>query len=452
MDRKKYKLLIVDDEISGREGLRELITSWGYECETADNGEDALNKIQQQEPSFVIADLLMPKMDGIELLKRIKADYGDILVIILTAQGTIDSAVISIKEGAYDYLTKPLDIVRLKKLLENLTSKVRIQKEMELLQFKLKHLGSFGELIGQSKVMREIFHLIELAAPSSASVLISGSSGTGKELVAREIHKRSPRSDKPFIAINCAAIPETLLESEIFGHEKGAFTGAINRKEGCFEFANGGTLFLDEIVEMPAETQTKFLRVLEDGKFRRVGGKEELSVDVRVLAASNKNFEDAMKNGTLRQDVYYRLNVFNIVLPPLIERTEDIPFLATSFIDEFNKKNNKNVRSIDEEAMELLQTHTWPGNIRELKNVIERAVIICEKDIILGKDLPLNMQKKGHFKPKISFQLGVSMDDVEKELLKRTIEYSGGNKTKAADMLNISLKTLHNKINKYQLR
>lgn len=310
------KILIVDDEAAARTGLAELVASWGYEALSAENGEKAFSLIPEFEPSVVITDLIMPRMDGMTLLRRIKESFSGLSVIMLTAQASIDSAVEAIKEGAYDYLEKPIDHTRLRILLDKVLERKRTLDEVELLKAQLRQYGSFGDLVGISRQMQEVYRLIEMVAPSTASVLITGESGTGKEMVARAIHNLSKRKTGPFIAINCSAIPETLMESEIFGHEKGAFTGALERRLGCFELANGGTILLDEIAEMPVGTQTKLLRLLEERKLRRLGSKSELEVDVRVLAATNKSPLKAVEEGALRNDLYYRINVFAIDLPP----------------------------------------------------------------------------------------------------------------------------------------
>jgi DNA-binding NtrC family response regulator len=438
----------VDDEESARSGLAELLESWGYETETAEDGRTALSKIGSFHPHLVVCDLIMPRMDGTALLKRVKGE--DLIFIMLTAQGSIDSAVVAIKEGAYDFLTKPIDIVRLKNLLEHLGEKMQSDDEIKRLRKELKRLGSFGKLIGTTPAMQELFHQIELAAPSTASVLISGASGTGKELVARAIHEMSPRRNAPFVPINCSAIPGTLLESELFGHEKGSFTGAIRTKEGCFELADGGTLFLDEIATMATDLQSKLLRVLENGTFRRVGGKEELHANVRLIAASNIQFEDALQEGLFRDDLFYRLNVFHLQLPSLRERLGDIPLLAQHFVEIFAEKNAKPVRSIHPDAVAVLKNHTWPGNVRELRNTIERAVIVSRNRVIGVEDLPESVRQRTAEGPDLVIQLGSSIDEMEKQMILRTLDMTGGNKTEAARVLGISLKTLHNKLNRFR--
>src|SRR5690349_17027775 len=381
------KVLIVEDEENERTGLAELISAWGYTAETAADGVEGYEKVTSWLPSIVITDLKMPRMGGMELLERISADSQTVAVIVVTAQGTIDSAVQAMRVGAYDYVTKPIDTNRLRTILQNASALLGTRTELEATRRKLRDAGSLGALVGPSKKMQEIFRLIELVAPSTASVLITGASGTGKELVARTIHELSPRRPKPFVAINCAAIPETLIESEIFGHEKGAFTGALERRTGCFELAEGGTLLLDEIGEMPIATQAKLLRVLEDRKLRRLGSKTETTVDVRVLAATNKVPEEAVARGELRNDLFYRLNVFNICMPPLREHKEDIPALVQTLMQEMSEKHQRSVRAVSDQVLRLFEEFSWPGNVRELRNCLERAVIVCEGAVVETKHL-----------------------------------------------------------------
>src|SRR5438067_97867 len=342
------KVLIVEDEENERSGLAELVSAWGYRTDTAKDGLEALEKVIAWSPGIVVTDLKMPRMDGMELLERLAEQPQPIAVVLLTAQGSIDTAVDAMKLGAYDFLAKPVDPARLKNILTNAARQRGTERELEVTRRKLRDTGLLGKLVGSSKKMQEVYSLIEMVAPSSASVLITGESGTGKELVARTIHNLSLRKHKPFVAINCSAIPETLIESEIFGHEKGAFTGALERRAGCFELAEGGTLLLDEIGEMPAGTQAKLLRVLEDRKVRRLGSKVESAVDVRVLAATNKIPEDAVDKGELRQDLYYRLNVFNINMPPLRDHKEDLPELSKHLMAEVNARHGRSVSLISE--------------------------------------------------------------------------------------------------------
>jgi DNA-binding NtrC family response regulator len=446
----KQRILIVDDEPSARSGLAELVSKWNFRTDSAENGEKALALIPELDPAVVITDLSMPVMDGMTLLKKIKEDYPEISVIMLTAQATIDSAVEAMKVGAYDYLEKPPDFTRLRILLDKCLEREKTLKEVQLLKSQLKQYGSFGDMAGNSPHMLEVYRLIEMVAPSTASVLITGESGTGKELVARNIHLRSKRSEGPFIAINCSAIPETLMESEIFGHEKGAFTGALERRLGCFELANGGTIFLDEIAEMPVGTQSKLLRVIEERTFRRLGSKTEIDVDVRIVAATNKQPLKAVEAGELRNDLYYRLNVFTISLPPLRDRLGDIPILTEALIQQLNKKHDKNVKGTTDRVLKMFSTHNWPGNVRELRNVVERSLIVCDKDLIEDKHLPVLEQREvSPSANSVAIPVGTTVAEAEKQLIYKTLEFTENNKTRAAEILGVSLKTLHNKLNLY---
>src|SRR3954452_5908005 len=382
------RVLIVEDEPSTRVGLTELVRTWGFTTDAAADGEEALQRITTFRPAIIISDLVMPRMGGLELLRALKEDGGAYTVVILTAQGTVETAVEAIKEGAYDYLTKPIEPQRLKILLEKIVERHETLREVKVLRRQLREHGTFGRMIGSSPQMRKVYQVIEQSAPTAASVLIWGESGTGKELVAQTIHQLSPRAQMPFVPMKCAAIPETLLESEIFGHEKGAFTGAVDRREGCFELADRGTLFLDEIAEMTPSTQVKLLRVLQERRFRRLGGRNEQSVDVRVIAATNVNPMEAVKSGKLREDLFYRLNVFAIELPPLRLRKDDLPLLVQSFISEFNGRNQKSIAGVDHQAMRMLEQYAWPGNVRELRNVIERATILATSQFIEPRHLP----------------------------------------------------------------
>jgi DNA-binding NtrC family response regulator len=447
------KILIVDDEEPARQGLAALLARWGYDVDEAADGQEALAKAAAGLPAVVISDLVMPKMDGLELLRALKTDVPFASVILLTGQGSIDTAVTAMREGAYDYLTKPVDVARLRLLIPKAAERGEALREVALLRRKLSQVWGMGRLVGTSAGMQEIYRLIEVAAPTPAPVLISGESGTGKELVARTLHDLSPRAKGPFVAVNCAAIPETLLESEIFGHEKGAFTGALERRPGCFELAHEGTIFLDEIAEMNPGTQAKFLRILQDGTVRRLGGRTEIKVDVRVLAATNKDPVKAIQEGTFREDLYYRLNVVSLTMPPLRERRDDIPALVQAFIEEFNVRYDKRIRSLDESVLSGLIARPWPGNVRELRNTIERAVIVCEGDTILPKHIPpspsLRSAESADGPDAVTFRVGTSLEDAEKALILKTLVANGNNKTRAADVLGISLKTLHNKLKAY---
>src|SRR5437667_6146661 len=448
------KVLIVEDEENERTGLAELVSSWGYSAETARDGQEGHEKVLAWSPSIVITDLKMPRLSGLELLERIASDSQTIAVIVVTAQGTIDSAVQAMRIGAYDYVTKPIDTSRLRTILQNATALLGARVELEATRRKLRDAGSLGSLVGPSKKMQEIFRLTEMVAPSTASVLITGASGTGKELVARTIHELSPRRPKPFVAINCAAIPETLIESEIFGHEKGAFTGALERRTGCFELAEGGTLLLDEIGEMPIATQAKLLRVLEDRKLRRLGSKVETTVDVRVLAATNKVPEEAVAHGELRNDLYYRLNVFNIHMPPLREHKEDIPELVRALLAEMSARHGQKVATVSQAVLNAFKNYSWPGNVRELRNTLERAVIVCEGAVIETKHLPPGfghapMRPSADDADSIRVGVGTTVGEAERLLIIKTLESTNNNKTRAAEILGISLKTLHNKLKEY---
>ncbi|PWB80611.1 MAG: transcriptional regulator [Candidatus Methylomirabilota bacterium] len=447
----RTRILIAEDEAASRVGLGELLTTWGYEVTAVADGREALEKASELRPALIIADLVMPKMDGITLLRTLKADATLPSLIILTGHGTIETAVQAMREGAYDYLTKPVDVDRLHVLTEKALERGAVLKEVTLLRHQVRHLGRFGELIGDTRAMREVYRLLELAAPSTAPVFIWGESGTGKELAARTIHTLSPRKQGPFVPINCAAIPETLLESEIFGHEKGAFTGATERRMGYFELADGGTIFLDEIAEMKISTQAKFLRILQEGSFRRLGGAKEIRVDVRVVAATNKDPERAVQDGLIREDLYYRLNVFNVHLPPLRERREDIPLLVRSLLEEFEARYGRTVQGVDAGALTLLTEYDWPGNVRELRNVLERAVLVAQGNLITPADLPpIGRSQRCASTSDFNFPVGITVDAAEKVLILNTLEHTHQNKTKAAEILGISLKTLHNKLARYR--
>jgi len=450
---RKDRILIVEDEDNARKGYEQLLQRWGYEVVGVPSAEEALAKFTSFQPDSVIADVELPGMNGLDLLEQLGEELRDVPAIIITGKGSEERAVAAIEAGAFWYIEKPLKGPVLRALLDRALSKARDAQNLAVLQRQLRDAGRLGELVGGSKAMQEVMRIIEMAAPSSASVLITGETGSGKEIVARTIHKLSPRAAGPFVAINCSAIPETLMESEIFGHERGAFTGAAERRVGCFELADGGTLLLDEIGEMPAPTQAKLLRVLEDRKVRRLGSKTETPVDVRVLAATNKDPEQAVASGGLRQDLFFRLNVFHIHLPPLREHKEDIPLLAEHILRDVNAKHQKNVRGIGAEVLDIFMSHTWPGNIRELRNVLERAAIMSEKELVSRSSLPGEFGKVAAKSPgdlsTIRFPIGTTVDAMERELILQTLQATGNNKTRAAELLGVSLKTLHNKLKEY---
>src|ERR1700691_2867436 len=384
----QQRILIVEDEDNARKGYEALLRKWNWEILGVASGEEALAKFQEFQPSLILADVELPGMNGLDLLTQLGDEILRIPVIIITGRGSDERVVQAIEAGAYWYIEKPLKPPVLRALLERALCHVRNQQAVVALTRELRTAGKLGTLVGTSAPMQDVMRQVEIAAPSTASVLITGETGSGKEMVARSIHQLSPRTDRPFIAINCSAIPESLMESEIFGHERGAFTGAAERRLGCFELADGGTLLLDEIGEMPAPTQAKLLRVLEDHKVRRLGSKVETPVDVRVIAATNKEPEQAVAKGELRQDLYFRLNVFHILLPPLRDHKEDIPLLVEHILRDINVKHGRHVRGVNPEVLDLFASYSWPGNVRELRNVLERAAIVSDRDLIGRASLP----------------------------------------------------------------
>jgi DNA-binding NtrC family response regulator len=450
---RKDRVLIVEDEENARKGYEQLLQRWGCDVLGVGSAEDALARFASFQPDTLIADVELPGMNGLDLLGHLGTELTDVPAIIITGKGSEERAVAAIEAGAFWYIEKPLKGPVLRALLDRALGKARDARQLVVLQRQLREAGRLGDLVGASRPMQEVMRIVEMAAPSSASVLITGETGSGKEIVARTVHKLSPRAGGPFVAINCSAIPESLMESEIFGHERGAFTGAAERRIGCFELADGGTLLLDEIGEMPAPTQAKLLRVLEDRKVRRLGSKTETPVDVRVVAATNKDPEQAVGSGHLRQDLYFRLNVFHINLPPLREHKEDIPLLTEHILRDINVKHSKSVKGVGAEVMDIFMGHTWPGNIRELRNVLERSAIMCERDLITRACLPGEFGKSQAKSPSdlgaIKFPVGTTVDAMERELILQTLAATSNNKTRAAELLGISLKTLHNKLKEY---
>ena len=435
-----------------------MISAWGFTVETATDGQEALDKLASFSAHVIVTDLMMPRMDGFELMKRLGADGNMPPAIVLTAFGNIETAIQTIHDlGAFWFLEKPIQPNALRVLLERAASQSRLAEETERLQRQLSYQGVLVDMVGVSEQMQQVFSVVRQVAPSKASVLVVGESGTGKELVARAVHQLSNRRGGPFVAINCAAMPETLMESELFGHEKGAFTGALERRAGCFELAQHGTLLLDELAEMPAGTQAKLLRVLEDSRVRRLGGKGEISVDVRVIAATNRNLDEALKKGDLREDLYYRLNVFQIPLPPLRARMADLEVLCETLINNLNRKHTCNVTSITPEVMDAFRKYQWPGNVRELRNVLERAVIMAGEGVIQMSHLPYDFgvsvgsrQPAQVFEPEsVRLPVGTTVSEAEKALIQLTLQHTKNNKTRAAEILGISLKTLFNKLKEY---
>ncbi len=450
MNNRQTKILVVDDEAAMREVLEMRLQEWGFEVRLAQDGREAKGIAETFDPDIVISDVVMPEVSGLELLKFLKAGNPRRPIILVTAQASIEMAVEAIKQDAADYLEKPLDYPKLRSILAKVEKDIEQFRESRKLISQLERDAGFGNFIGKSKPMREVYELIASIGSTDASVIITGESGTGKELAAQTIHRLSGRAAGPFVAINAAAIPENLMESEIFGHEKGAFTGAVGSRAGCFEMANRGTLFMDEIAEMPLALQPKLLRVLEDRRVRRLGGSQEFTVDVRVLAATNREPRETVERGRLREDLFYRLNVFTVALPPLRDRKSDIPLLAQSFIREFNQKHNAHVEALREEAVEVLVSYSWPGNVRELRNIMERAVILAKGEWIEPSHLPVYLiHTRSEVAAKIVLPPGVTAADAERELILRTLKRTGNNKAEAARQLGLDVKTIRNKLKAY---
>ena len=451
MTARKRKILVVDDDPGIRASLSVLLQSWGFEALQAPDAAEAEKLVQRQEPDIVITDLIMPETSGLELLKKLKAGDPHRPVLLVTAQGSIDIAVEAMKQGARDFLTKPLtDLPKLKTLLDDAERELEMRRKAKRLAAHVDEEGGPNGFIGNSKAIREVFQIIESVAQRDVSVMITGESGTGKEVVARTIHRMSRRESKPFVAINAAAIPESLIESELFGHERGAFTGAVATRQGVFEQANGGTLLIDEVAEMPMALQPKLLRVLADGRVRRLGGTYEFEFDVRVLAATNRDPLKAIEEGKLREDLYYRLNVVPIALPSLRARTEDVPLLVQHFIGEFNTKHRLQIEGVTDDALSMLKAYSWPGNVRELRNIIERSVVLAKGEWIDEKDLPPYVRDPSLRPEKLVFSVGeTTVADAERELILRTLEKAGNNKAEAARQLGVDVKTIYNKLKSY---
>src|SRR3984957_14512880 len=451
---KLQRILIVEDEDNARKGYEALLRKWNWEILGVGSGEEALAKFQDYQPDLILADVELPGMNGLDLLAQLGDEIARIPVIIITGRGSDERVIQAIEAGAYWYIEKPLKPPVLRALIERALGHARDQQTVLALRRDLRAAGKIGALVGTSGPMQDVMRQVEIAAPSTASILITGETGSGKEMVARSIHMLSPRADSPFIAINCSAIPESLMESEIFGHEKGAFTGAAERRIGCFELADGGTLLLDEIGEMPAQTQAKLLRVLEDRKVRRLGSKVETPVDVRVLAATNKNPEEAVADGHLRQDLYFRLNVFHIHLPPMREHKEDLAQLVEHLLADISTKHHKKVSGVGNDVMDLFKSYPWPGNVRELRNVLERAAIASDLGTVsrqpLASDFGRTPATTNSGLGAIRFPVGTTVDAAERELILQTLNATSQNKTRAAELLGISLKTLHNKLKEYE--
>jgi two-component system response regulator HydG len=453
MQNVKKKILIVDDHMSHRLMIKANMLDNDYEVWEADDGESAIALVEKDFFDLVVMDIRMKKIDGITALKKIKEISPSIPIMIMTAFSSVQTAVDALKLGASEYFVKPLDMEVVCHSVKKTFDYLELQKENKTLKEQLNRDFEISSIIGKSKAMRDVYEVIALSAPSDATILILGESGTGKELIANAIHQNSSRKEKPFIKINCAALPENLLESELFGHEKGAFTGAVAKREGRFELANGGTLFLDEIGDMTLSTQAKILRVLQEGEFERLGGDKTVKVDVRILAATNKDLEEEAQKGNFRKDLYFRLSVVPITLPSLRKRKQDIPLLAEFFLKKYAEKNNRIIKGFTPAALDKLMRYDWPGNVRELENAIERSVIMSFEQLINPNTLPdfPNSTSKPTDDLDTEFQPGRSIKDVEKELIIKTLESTNKNITRAAELLGISRRTLHNKINEYKI-
>ena len=441
---ESMKILVVDDEALIRDMIkRGLSQMGGFSVEVAQSGPEAIEKMEKDVFDLVLTDLKMPEMDGLELLKTIKGTRPEIMVIMMTAHGSIETAVEAMKIGADDYITKPIDFNDLLLHISKVQKESLLLRENRLLRMEVRKKFEFNNIIGKSKKMQEIFSLIEKVALGSSTVMIYGGSGTGKELVAKAIHYNSPRADRPFIPFNCGAIPETLVESELFGHTKGAFTGAIQAKKGLFEEANEGTLFLDEISSILPSVQVKLLRVLQEKELMKVGSTERTKIDVRMIAATNENLEENMKQGKFREDLFYRLHVFPIFLPDLKGRKEDIPLLAYHFLDRYSKEAKKEIKGISKGAMKLLLEYHWPGNVRELENTIERAVIMTDQDTLVPNDLPKDLMEGFSEMIKRGVKDRKSLDDIKSEYIKEILKEVGGNKRIASEILRVNPRTLY---------
>ena len=445
------KILVADDEPSHRKMIDAVLAAEGYEVTLAEDGQAAISAVENRFYDLVIMDVRMPNVDGIQALQRIKQMSPDIPVIIMTAYASVGTAVDALKSSAYDYLIKPLDIEELKILVAKALHHHQLEQENIYLKERLNDRFDFSNIIGRSPAMKKLFETMALVAPSEATVLIVGESGTGKELIANAVHQNSPRKDLPFVKVNCAALPETLLESELFGHEKGAFTGAIARKQGRFQLAHNSSILLDEIAEMAPSTQAKILRVLQEREFEPVGSTQTMKVDTRVIAATNKNLEDEIREGRFREDLYYRLNVVTVDVPPLRERREDIPLLADLFLKQYAEKNRRLIKGFTPRATDLLMRYDWPGNVRELENIIERAVIMSRGEMITPLEFPIDLQNLDEElkESRIDLTPGRSLKEVEKVMILRTLEESGGNRTHTARILGISRRTLQLKLKEY---
>lgn len=445
-------ILVVDDEVNIRNALVTMLEKKGYQLYGAGTGEEALQHLEEVRMDLVITDLRMPGIGGMEFMHRLKEQWPDTEVVVMTAFGSIDTAVAAMRLGAYDYLTKPIDRERFPVVVEKALERHALAFENKQLRDRLATRARFDQLVGESEPMQRVYGLVEMVADSDVTVLLTGESGTGKELVARAIHHKSPKADGPFITLNCGALPDNLFESELFGYEKGAFTGALTTKAGRFELAHGGTLLLDEIGELSLKSQVDFLRVLETKEFRRLGGTKVVKVDTRIIAATNRNLAEAVKQGDFREDLFYRLNVVPIKLPPLRERGDDIPLLVETFLPEFCAQHRRAPKEVSREAMRLLRLYAWPGNIRQLRNLLERLVVTVREDMLQPQHLPEEIQASKEDIRTMVVTLGSPLEEIEKEVIRRTLSEVTNHREKVAKLLGISLRSLQYKIKEYGIR
>ena len=445
-------ILVVDDEVNIRNALVTMLEKKGHRVHGVGTGEEALQHLEEARTDFVISDLKMPGMGGMEFLRRLKEKWPDTEAVVMTAYGSIDTAVEAMRLGAYDYLTKPIDRERFRVVVDKALERHALATENRHLRDRLETRTRFEQMVGESEPLQRIYTLVDMVAGSDVTILLTGESGTGKELVARAIHHQSPRKDGPFITMNCGALPENLFESELFGYERGAFTGALATKAGRFELADGGTLLLDEVGELSLKSQVDFLRVLETKEFRRLGGTKVIKVDARVIAATNRNLAEAVKQGAFREDLYYRLTVIPIHLPPLRERTDDIPLLVECFLRQFAEQHHREHKDLSREAMRLLRFYAWPGNIRQLRNMIERLVVTVPEKTIRPEHLPDEIQASTPDTRTMVIALGTSLDEIEKEVICRTLREVTNHRERAAKLLGISLRALQYKIKEYDIR
>jgi DNA-binding NtrC family response regulator len=446
----KYSVLIVDDDKYAVEPIAQTAIRAGYEAVQAFSGEEALVKMKSRSFDIVLTDLKMHEMDGIAVLEHAKRLHSDIVVVLMTAYGTVEKAVSAMKKGAYDFLLKPVEPVTVDNMLKHITETIRLRLDNAILRRDLA--SKFQNMVGKSKVMHEIFDQVQSVASAKSTVMITGDSGVGKELVARAIHYESGRAEGPFVQLNCAALPETLVEAELFGYEKGAFTDAKRTHRGRFELAHEGTLLLDEISEMPLNLQPKLLRVIQERQFEKIGSTTTMTVDVRVIATSNRNLQEYIAQERFREDLFYRLNVIPIHIPPLSEHAEDIPLLVDHFIDKYNTENKKSVAGVDQRTLKLLMGYRWPGNVRELENMIERAVVTTRSDVLTDADFPAELAVDGISSVEGSLKVPMSLEEGSKYLILKTLEKFNGNKTRAAEALGVSTRTIRNKLAEYRIK